>query len=196
MKKRILSLLLCIAMVIAMLPIINMTANAADPDHTFSIAEEYYYPQSASDPETIPFSDFQEGLGDWDSGYNSPVTKNFTAMFVVLKVDVELPAYTKVKVDCRPIASASSPIFKLFGDFTRIKILYLLFDGELCVCDIAQKLNMNQSAISHQLKSLKLNKLVKSRRYGNIWWQTKWRSNRWRKRPPYCNGVFGCSSLR
>lgn len=59
-------------------------------------------------------------------------------------------------------------LFKLFGDFTRIKILYLLFDGELCVCDIAQKLNMNQSAISHQLKSLKFNKLVKSRRYGKM----------------------------
>lgn len=57
-------------------------------------------------------------------------------------------------------------IFKVFGDSTRIRILYLLFEAELCVCDIAQLLNMNQSAISHQLKILKQSRLVKSRREG------------------------------
>ena len=57
-------------------------------------------------------------------------------------------------------------IFKVFGDSTRIKILYVLFESEMCVCDIAQLLNMNQSAISHQLKILKQNRLVKSRREG------------------------------
>ena len=57
-------------------------------------------------------------------------------------------------------------IFKVFGDSTRIKILYVLFESEMCVCDIAQVLNMNQSAISHQLKILKQNRLVKSRREG------------------------------
>ena len=57
-------------------------------------------------------------------------------------------------------------IFKVFGDSTRIKILYVLFEAEMCVCDIAQLLNMNQSAISHQLRILKQNKLVKSRRDG------------------------------
>lgn len=57
-------------------------------------------------------------------------------------------------------------LFKLFGDTTRIKILYLLKKKELCVCDIADLLNMTHSAISHQLKVLKLNKLVKFRREG------------------------------
>lgn len=57
-------------------------------------------------------------------------------------------------------------IFKVFGDSTRIKILYVLFESEMCVCDIAQILGMNQSAISHQLKILKQNRLVKSRREG------------------------------
>ena len=57
-------------------------------------------------------------------------------------------------------------IFKVFGDSTRIKILYVLFEAEMCVCDIAQLLNMNQSAISHQLRILKQNRLVKSRRDG------------------------------
>ena len=57
-------------------------------------------------------------------------------------------------------------VFKIFGDSTRIKILYVLFEAEMCVCDIAQLLNMNQSAISHQLRILKQSRLVKSRRDG------------------------------
>ena len=57
-------------------------------------------------------------------------------------------------------------LFKVFGDSTRIRILYVLFEAELCVCDIAQLLGMTQSAISHQLRSLKQAKLVKSRRDG------------------------------
>ena len=61
-----------------------------------------------------------------------------------------------------------SDLFKLFGDTTRIKILYLLFEKELCVCDIAALLNMTQSAISHQLKVLKNSKLVKFRREGKV----------------------------
>lgn len=57
-------------------------------------------------------------------------------------------------------------LFKLFGDFTRVKILSLLEGGEMCVCDIAEALDMNQSAISHQLRVLKTNKLVRSHRDG------------------------------
>lgn len=57
-------------------------------------------------------------------------------------------------------------LFKVFGDSTRIRILFVLFEEELCVCDLAQALNMTQSAISHQLKILKQSKLVKSRREG------------------------------
>ena len=57
-------------------------------------------------------------------------------------------------------------LFKIFGDSTRIKILYVLFESEMCVCDIAQLLNMTSTAVSHQLRILKGNKLVKSRREG------------------------------
>lgn len=57
-------------------------------------------------------------------------------------------------------------LFKIFGDSTRIRILYALFEEEMCVCDIAQLLNMTQSAISHQLRLLKQSKLVKNRRDG------------------------------
>ena len=57
-------------------------------------------------------------------------------------------------------------LFKIFGDSTRIKILYVLSEAEMCVCDIAQLLGLTQSAVSHQLRALKQSKLVKYRREG------------------------------
>lgn len=57
-------------------------------------------------------------------------------------------------------------LFKLFGDTTRMRILFSLFESEMCVCAIAELLNMTQSAISHQLKTLKQAKLVGCRREG------------------------------
>ena len=66
-------------------------------------------------------------------------------------------------MNCCPILRN---LFKIFGDTTRIKILYALFESEMCVCAIAELLNMTQSAISHQLSVLKKNSLVSSRREG------------------------------
>ena len=57
-------------------------------------------------------------------------------------------------------------LFKVFGDTTRMKILYALFESELCVNDIALRLSMTPSAVSHQLRILKTSKLVKFRRDG------------------------------
>ena len=57
-------------------------------------------------------------------------------------------------------------VFRVFGDSTRIKILYTLYTSELCVADIAEVLQMTQSAVSHQLRILKDAKLVKFRRDG------------------------------
>ncbi len=57
-------------------------------------------------------------------------------------------------------------LFKIFGDSTRVKILYALLEGELCVCDIAKLMEVTQSAVSHQLRVLKGSKLVKFRREG------------------------------
>lgn len=59
-------------------------------------------------------------------------------------------------------------LFKVFGDSTRIRILWALDEAEMCVCDIAVLLNMTQSAISHQLRVLKQANLVKNRRDGKI----------------------------
>ena len=57
-------------------------------------------------------------------------------------------------------------LFKIFGDSTRVKILYALLEAELCVCDIAKLMDVSQSAVSHQLRVLKGSKLVKFRREG------------------------------
>ena len=57
-------------------------------------------------------------------------------------------------------------LYKIFGDVTRLRILYSLANGERCVCDIAQSLDMSVSAISHQLRSLRQSNLVKKRRDG------------------------------
>ena len=64
------------------------------------------------------------------------------------------------------VLSDLADLFKIFGDSTRIKILYALLRSELCVCDIADLLGLTQSAISHQLRALKNARLVKSRREG------------------------------
>lgn len=59
-------------------------------------------------------------------------------------------------------------LFKVFGDSTRIKIICVLFESEMCVCDISAILGMSQSAVSHQLRVLKQSKLVKYRKDGKI----------------------------
>ena len=79
---------------------------------------------------------------------------------IVTRVSQEMPG--------EDILFELSELFKLFADSTRIRILYCLFESEMCVCDIATLLHMTQSAISHQLSLLKKGKLVKSRRSGKI----------------------------
>ena len=77
---------------------------------------------------------------------------------IISKVKVEMPQ-DETLYDL-------AELYKVFGDSTRIKILYVLFESEMCVCDIAQLLNMTVSAISHQLRVLKQARLVKFRREG------------------------------
>jgi ArsR family transcriptional regulator len=59
-------------------------------------------------------------------------------------------------------------LFKVFGDSTRIKLLSVLMEGEMCVCDLAAALQMSKSAVSHQLRRLRENKLVTARREGKM----------------------------
>ncbi len=69
-------------------------------------------------------------------------------------------------MDNPSIWSDLADLFKVFGDSSRIKLLYKLLEGEYCVQDLADSLDMTQSAVSHQLKILKMSKLVGSRRDG------------------------------
>ena len=70
------------------------------------------------------------------------------------------------KRDSVPLLYDLTELFRIFADSTRVRILYVLFESEMCVCDIAALLGMTQSAISHQLRALKNARLVKSRRDG------------------------------
>ena len=77
---------------------------------------------------------------------------------IIRKVEPDMPVDEKLY--------DLAELFKIFGDTTRIRILYVLFEAEMCVCDIAMLLGLTQSAVSHQLRALKNARLVKSRRDG------------------------------
>ena len=70
------------------------------------------------------------------------------------------------KMPCEEELYDLAELFKIFGDSTRIRILFVLFKSEACTCDLAAALNMTPSAVSHQLAILRRNKLIKSRREG------------------------------
>lgn len=82
------------------------------------------------------------------------------------QVHGDLIAALSEKMPAAEILCDLAELFKVFGDTTRIKILFALFESEMCVCDIAELLHMTQSAISHQLRVLKSARLVKYRKEG------------------------------
>jgi len=81
-------------------------------------------------------------------------------------INEELVKEIKESLPKEEILFDLADFFKVFGDSTRIKIIYLLLKSEMCVCDIAEILSMSQSAISHQLRTLRDAKLVKYRKEG------------------------------
>ena len=83
-----------------------------------------------------------------------------------IEVHQELLNIVNEKLPPEDVLYDLAELFKVFGDSTRIRILFVLFEAEVCVCDLAAALNMTQSAVSHQLRILKQNKLVRSRREG------------------------------
>jgi DNA-binding transcriptional ArsR family regulator len=80
----------------------------------------------------------------------------------------EIVAQVRKKMPQEESLYELSEFFKVFGDSTRIKILFALFASQVCVYDIAALLGMNQSAVSHQLRILKQAGLVKFRREGKV----------------------------
>ena len=83
-----------------------------------------------------------------------------------LCVHEELVAQVQSALPDDDTLSRLTALFKAFADGTRIRILYVLFEAEVCVCDLARLLGMTQSAVSHQLRILKQARLIKSRRDG------------------------------
>ncbi|MDY4138905.1 MAG: metalloregulator ArsR/SmtB family transcription factor [Eubacteriales bacterium] len=83
-----------------------------------------------------------------------------------LCVHEELVAQVQSALPDDDTLSRLTDLFKAFADGTRIRILYVLFEAEVCVCDLARLLGMTQSAVSHQLRILKQARLIKSRRDG------------------------------
>ena len=94
------------------------------------------------------------------------MSKNDVECCEEIHVHKNLVEFVNKKMPDEDILYDLAELFKVFGDSTRIRILFVLFESEVCVCDIAESLNMTQSAISHQLKILKQSKLVKARRDG------------------------------
>jgi len=87
-------------------------------------------------------------------------------MCEVIHVHGDTVEQVRSKMPAEDKLADAAEMFKVFGDFTRTKILAALFEAELCVCDISEIVNMSASAVSHQLRILRQAKIVKSRRSG------------------------------
>ena len=95
------------------------------------------------------------------------------AMACVTKgIHAEVVSYVQKRIPENSRLSELADLFKLFGDGTRIGILWALSESEMCVCDICALLQMKQSAVSHQLKNLKQARIVKNRRDGKVIYYT------------------------
>lgn len=81
-------------------------------------------------------------------------------------MDKKLVENVRQKMPDEELLYDLAEFFKVFGDSTRIKIIWALFEADMCVCDIAKLLNMSQSAISHQLRVLKNSRLVRYKKSG------------------------------
>ena len=97
-------------------------------------------------------------------------TKNtsLTELCEVKGIHVEVVEDVRKRVPDSDRLNELAYLFKLFGDGTRIGILWALSESEMCVCDLCALLNMKQSAVSHQLKNLKQSRAVKARREGKV----------------------------
>ncbi len=94
------------------------------------------------------------------------IDKNDVPCCDMLKAYDEIVKRVIEKMPDEEILYDLAELYKVFGDCTRIRILYALFEAEMCVCDIAELLNLTVSAISHQLRTLNRARLVKYRREG------------------------------
>ena len=112
------------------------------------------------------YNTFVEWLFNYQIYLRGEKMAKLTCDCEVIHQDVVNKVKEKMSDDSEYIALAS--LFKIFGDSTRIKILHALRQNEMCVCDIASLLKLTKSAVSHQLKALRLANLVKYRKEAQI----------------------------
>ena len=96
----------------------------------------------------------------------SPLASEYAPACEEHCVHTEITRRALQKLPAEDLLFDLAELYKIFGDSTRVKLLFLLFEEEMCVCDIAASLNMTVSAISHQLRILKGAKLIKFRKEG------------------------------
>ncbi len=107
----------------------------------------------------------QESVSSWNDTVRRAFSENMeTCGF--LHVHMDKVDHVMETLPDESTLNQLSDLFRVFGDGTRIRILYVLFEDEVCVCDLAKILNMTQSAVSHQLRILKSARLIRSRRDG------------------------------
>jgi ArsR family transcriptional regulator len=95
-------------------------------------------------------------------------TKDAVETFITKGIHEETIRSVKQNMPDTVALSHLADLFKLFGDGTRLGILWALSESEMCVCDLCALLKMKQPAVSHQLKNLKQSRVVKARRDGKI----------------------------
>ena len=94
--------------------------------------------------------------------------KNMVETCEVPVIHEDVLARVREKMPAEEPVYEVSELFKVFGDSTRARIICALNIEEMCVCDLSARLNMTQSAISHQLRLLKVSRIVKSRKQGRV----------------------------
>lgn len=101
-------------------------------------------------------------------GKKEKILEDYQEICESVVIHKEVVENTKTKMSDDTSLNELADFFKIFGDSTRVRILWALSLNQMCVCDIAALLNMSQSSISHQLRVLKQNKFVKNRRDGKV----------------------------
>lgn len=98
----------------------------------------------------------------------TPITENSIEICETMGIHTEIIQWVRGRMPEIGHLAELADFFKLFGDRTRLRILWALSESEMCVCDLCALLAMKQSAVSHQLKNLKQARIVKARRAGKI----------------------------
>lgn len=103
-----------------------------------------------------------------EKGVKKPFDAVYTPLSADAQVNEKIVAEVRAEMPETNLLFDLAELYRIFADSTRIRILYVLFEKEVCVCDIAAVLDMSMSAVSHQLRTLRGAHLVRFRREGKV----------------------------